>query len=63
MILIDNSFIGYVLTNLDLNILQTCSSTNDVAIKNAKKDCQKAHHICPTYKLKDEVEIIINGNQ
>ena len=37
MILIDNSFIGYVLTNLDLNILQTCSSTNDVAIKNAKK--------------------------
>jgi len=25
------------LTNFDLNILQTCSSTNDVAIKNAKK--------------------------
>jgi len=37
MILIDNSSIGYVLTNFDLNILQTCSSTNDVAIKNAKK--------------------------
>lgn len=25
------------MTNFDLNILQTCSSTNDVAIKNAKK--------------------------
>ena len=37
MILIDNNFIGKVLTNFDLNILQTCSSTNDVAIKNAKK--------------------------
>ena len=37
MILIDNSLLGKVLTNFDLNILQTCSSTNDVAIKNAKK--------------------------
>ena len=25
------------MTHFDLNILQTCSSTNDVAIKNAKK--------------------------
>jgi len=36
MILIDNGHIGKFLTYLDLNILQTCSSTNDVAIKNAK---------------------------
>ena len=28
---------GKLLTDFDLNILQTCSSTNDVAIKNAKK--------------------------
>ena len=25
------------MTNLDLNILQTCTSTNDIAIKYAKK--------------------------
>ena len=37
MVLIDNCFIGKFLSYLDLNILQTCSSTNDIAIKYAKK--------------------------
>jgi BirA family biotin operon repressor/biotin-[acetyl-CoA-carboxylase] ligase len=37
MILIDSGYKGKFLTYLDLNILQTCSSTNDIAIKNAKK--------------------------
>ena len=36
MILIDSSFKGKLLTFFDLKILQTCSSTNDIAIKNAK---------------------------
>ena len=37
MILIDNNFEGQYLVYFDLNILKTCSSTNDIAIKNAKK--------------------------
>ena len=37
MILIDNSFKGIVLTHIELNILQTCSSTNDIAIINANQ--------------------------
>ena len=37
MILINDTFKGKLLKLFDLNILQTCSSTNDVAIKNAKK--------------------------
>ncbi len=37
MILIDDNSIGKPLTYFDLNILQTCSSTNDIAIANAKK--------------------------
>ena len=37
MILIDDKSIGKPLTYFDLNILQTCSSTNDIAITNAKK--------------------------
>ena len=36
MILIDSRFAGDLLTYFDLNILKTCSSTNDVAVKNAK---------------------------
>ena len=37
MILIDNRFKGKILTYFDLNIIETCSSTNDIAIENAKK--------------------------
>ncbi len=37
MILIDSKFKGNFLSHFDLNILKTCSSTNDIAINNAKK--------------------------
>ena len=47
----------------DLKILQTCTSTNDVAIKKAKEGLPEGSSYLAYVQTSGEVEIIINGYQ